>query len=70
MESDSDVSREMCCNCGIRPRASAKQRWCQQCRRKYQRDWSASRTQLIKRLFEENAKLRAENAELKDWICK
>lgn len=62
------VSRETICpKCRVAPRIGRKP-YCRDCSRIYHRNYMNNRTRQLQGLRIENERLRAENAELKEWI--
>jgi hypothetical protein len=57
----------LCCNCDKEPRKPG-QRWCLGCHKAYMRQWRKDQKAIREDLVEEVARLRAENAELKQLL--
>lgn len=61
------IVKQLCGNCHKSERVEG-QSWCANCRKLYQRQWRRDQTAMKRCLREENKKLRAENAELKQQL--
>jgi hypothetical protein len=59
-----DPRGSLCTQCYKAERVPG-QRWCQSCRRNYQRQWAKDRNGELRHLREENAQLRAEVEKLR-----